>query len=334
MLMRPLGTSGIRASSVGLGTWQFGGWMWGGNAEADSVEAVHAWLDAGANLIDTAPIYGFGLSEEIVGKAIRKKRDQVVLATKAGMVTNTTEGEHKFQSDAAGPKPHGHIGVYILLRPESMRVELERSLKRLQTDYIDLYQTHWQESTTPVEDTMAELLKMKEEGKIRSIGASNATVDQLKRYAKAGRLDVDQERYSMFDRQLDAEQAPWCDENDVAILAYSPLAQGLLTGKMTPDREFEPGDQRREDPRFSENNRRRVQAMLEGFKPIAERHDATIAQLTIAWTIRQRGITHALVGARDGEQATENARAGTIDLSEDEVKIMSEAIDAEAAQVG
>lgn len=333
MLTRPLGKSGIDASAVGLGTWQFGGWMWGGNAEADSVSAVHAWLDAGANLIDTAPIYGFGLSEEIVGKAIAKRRDDVVLATKCGMVANTTRGEHKFNSDAAGPKPNGHIGVYIYLHPNSMRAELEASLKRLRTDYIDLYQTHWQEPTTPIEDTMAELMKMKDEGKIRSIGASNAASDQLKAYAAAGDLDVDQEKYSMLDRQLDAEQAPWCDENDVAILAYSPLAQGLLTGKVGPDREFEPGDQRRDDPRFSVDNRKRVQAMLERIREIADRHDASLAQLTIAWTVRQRGITHALVGARDAAQAEENARAGTIDLSDEEVRTISESIDAEAAQL-
>ena len=188
MQMRPLGPSGIQASVVGLGTWQYGGWMWGGNAETDSIRGIQAALDAGVNLIDTAPIYGFGLSESVVGKAIQGRRDDVVLATKCGMVTNTTSGDYKFTSDALGRNDLGHIDIYIFNSPDSIAAEVERSLKRLGTDHIDLYQTHWQESETPIEATMGVLLRLKEQGKIRAIGVCNASVAEMERYRSAGAL--------------------------------------------------------------------------------------------------------------------------------------------------
>jgi aryl-alcohol dehydrogenase-like predicted oxidoreductase len=326
--MRPLGQSGIDASVVAFGAWVTGGWMWGGASEDDSIRAVHAALDAGINFIDTAPIYGFGLSEEIVGKAIRDRRSDVVLATKCGMVTNTTCGEPKFRSNAQGPDDDGHIGIYIYLHPDSIREEVEASLRRLGTDYIDLYQTHWQEDTTPIEDTMSTLLDLKQEGKIRAIGVSNATSHHMQRYRALGPLDADQEPFSMIKRTIEDDQLPYCRDNDIAVLAYSPLAQGLLTGKVRPEREFDEGDMRRNDPKFSVENRRHVQAMLDAFKPIAQAHDITLAQLTIAWTVHQPGLTHALCGARTPEQARENAAAGDVELSGDELKTMSDAIDA------
>lgn len=328
MRYRELGMSGIEASVVGFGAWAIGGWMWGGADESDSIRAIHASLDAGVNLIDTAPIYGFGLSEEIVGRAIRDRRDEVVLATKCGMVANTRAGEHKFNSDARGPSPNGHIGVYIHLKPESIRREIDASLKRMEVDHIDLYQTHWQEETTPVEDTMDTLLDLKQEGKIRAIGVSNANSSHMRAYRKVGALDADQEKYSMLDREIESDQAAYCEEHEMALLAYSPLAQGLLTGHVTPDREFAAGDQRRTDPRFSVENRKRVASMLERFKPIAEAHDATLTQLAIAWTVSQPGVTHALCGARRAEQATENAGGGSIELSSEELEQMDEAIEA------
>jgi len=331
MKMRPLGASGIDASVVGLGTWAMGGWMWGGTDEADSIDAIHAAIDAGVNLFDTAPIYGFGLSEEILGKAIRDRRDQVVIASKCGMVTNTTEGELKFRSNAMGPDELGHIGIYIYLHPGSIRCEVDASLQRLGVDHIDLYQTHWQESTTAIEETMSALLDLKQEGKIRAIGVCNASSDDMRQYAAVGQLDSDQERYSMLDRKIEDDQLPYCRENDVAVLAYSPIAQGLLTGKVTPDREFEEGDLRRHSDRFSVENRERVMGLLEKITPIAASHDITLAQLAIAWTVHQPGLTHALVGARNVKQARENAAAGDVELQDDEVGTINEAIDEYAA---
>jgi len=325
MLYRKLGNSGIEASAIGLGAWAIGGWMWGGIEEREAIEAIHVSLEKGVNLIDTAPIYGFGRSEQIVGKAIKDKRSQVVLATKCGLVWDKEKGKLHFHSDDKGITPGpSKKKVYIYLQPESIREELEKSLSRLGTDYIDLYQTHWQETTTPIEDTMAELMKMKDEGKIRAIGVSNANLEQLKSY---GPIDADQERYSMLDRKMEKNGTlEYCIKNHIAVLAYSPLVHGLLTGKITPEREFNEGDLRRNNPRFSVANRRGVQEMLGQYASIAQNHKATISQIVIAWTFMQKGITHVLCGARNAEQARENAGAGNIALTANELPAMDEII--------
>jgi methylglyoxal reductase len=241
-------------------------------------------LDAGINLIDTAPIYGFGRSEQIVGKAIRDRRDRVVLATKCSMVCNPTVGYFKFRSDAAGPNPNGHIIIHIYAGPESVRQEVESSLLRLQVDHIDLLQTHWQDTTTPIAETMECLLDLKSQGKIRAIGACNATADQLGQYCQVGPFDTDQEKFSLVNRDIEQDQLPFCRENNVAVLAYSPLGRGLLTGKIGPDRQFTPGDQRAVDPMFSVENRKRVADMIARWQPLCENHNVTPAQLITAWT--------------------------------------------------
>lgn len=327
MPTRPLGSSGIQASIVALGTWVMGGWMWGGNDDDDAVRAIHAAIDRGMNFIDTAPIYGFGHSEQIVGRALAAlgpaARSRAVVATKCGMVCNTREGRPMARSTALGPSETGHIEIFIFNGPESIRRECEDSLKRLQTDHIDLYQTHWQEQQTPYEDTMAALLKLKDQGKIRAIGVCNATTAEMGRYRAAGPLDSDQEKYSMIDRKLDAEQLPYCREHNIAVLAYSPLALGLLTGRVGPEREFALGDMRRTHRRFTRENRAAVGALLAQLEPIAAAHSCTQAQLAIAWTVHQPGITHALVGARNETQVAENAAATAIALSSAEVAQMN-----------
>lgn len=327
MRMKSVGQSGIQGSVVALGTWVMGGWMWGGADESDSIDAVHAALDAGINFLDTAPIYGFGHSEIVVGKAIKDRRDRVVLATKVGMVANAPGGRPMFRSTAAGPDDHGHIPVSIYNHPDSVRAEVELSLKRLQTDRIDLIQTHWQEEDTPYEDTMGALMRLKEEGKVRAIGVCNATTEQMDRYRSVGPLDSDQEKYSMIDRtKMEGGQLEYCRKNNVAVLAYSPLALGLLTGKVGPERAFPEDDLRRAKDRFSVENRKRVQELLDSFAPICEKHACTPAQLVIAWTTHQPGLTHALVGARNREQAIENAKGGTIELSEQDLTTMNAAV--------
>ena len=333
MQHRPIGESGIEASVIGLGTWAIGGWMWGGTNEAEAVRAIHAALDAGINLIDTAPAYGFGLAEEIVGRALRGRRHQAVLATKCGLVWHTTQGVHFFDSDESQPGERGSIHVYRCLAPRVIRYEIEASLKRLQTDVIDLYQTHWQDTTTPIAESMAELMKLKQEGKIRAIGCSNATPAEMDAYRAAGSLDLDQELYSMLDRTQESANLPYCDRQGVAFLAYSPLAQGLLTGAIGPDRIFAEGDQRRGKPRFSVENRAKVAALLEVFRPIAVAHGVSLGQLALAWTSSQPGCTHVLAGARDAAQAAENAAAGRIALTAAECQTMRQAIVAHAATI-
>jgi methylglyoxal reductase len=330
MLYRELGKSGIEVSAVAFGAWAIGGWMWGGAEEKDAFNAIHASLDNGVNLIDTAPIYGYGRSEELVGKAIRDRRDKVVLATKCGLRWDHEEGEFFFHSNEKGITPGPSLlKINKCLRPDSIREEIDRSLKRLGTDYIDLYQTHWQESTTPIADTMAVLEELKAQGKIRAIGVSNATVDQMKAY---GRLDSDQEKYSMIDRGMETNGSlAYCRGENIAVLAYSPLGNGLLTGKITPERKFNEGDLRRMNPRFGRKNLEKIAKMLAEMKPIADEHKITFTQLVIAWTISQPGMTVALCGARNAEQAIENAKGGGIALSAEEIEIIDEAVKKHAA---
>jgi aryl-alcohol dehydrogenase-like predicted oxidoreductase len=314
MLMRKLGSSGLDISAVGFGAWVTGGWMWGGADEETSIAAVHAAIDHGINLIDTAPIYGYGRSEQIVGRAIRDRRDRVVLATKCGLVWDREEGALHFYADDKGAtlRPVDKK-IYKCLRPGSIREEVERSLQYLQTDYLDLLQTHWQDPTTPLAETVAELERLKQEGKIRAFGASNCSLDLLKAY---GSIDTDQEKFSLLDRKMAEDgRLDWCRENSVSVLAYSPLANGLLTGKLSPDREYGAGDLRKANPRFRSENVARINALLQQLQPMAQRHKATIGQLVIAWTAAQPGLTCVLCGARDAEQAIENAAAGSIELS-------------------
>jgi len=315
---RPLGQSGIQASVVAFGAWAIGGWPWGGTDEANAVDAIHRALDLGINLIDTAPAYGLGLSEEIIGRALAGRRDKAVIATKCGLTWHTDKGAYFFSQN---DRP-----VHRYLGPESIRQEVELSLKRLATDYIDLYQTHWQDDTTPIADTMGELMKLKAEGKIRAIGVSNVKLHHLEQYRKIGPVDSAQELYNMLDRGIEAELLPYCLRNNIAVLAYSPLSQGLLTGKVGPEREFPEGDMRRRNPRFSVEGRQRIASMLDEFAPIAKARGITLGQLAIAWTVAQPGLTHALVGARNADQVDENAGAGDVELTPDEHSVINGAI--------
>lgn len=329
MKTRPLGRSGIETSVVGFGAWAIGGWTWGGTNESESIRAIHAFLDAGGSLIDTAPVYGFGRSEEIVGKAIADRRDRVVLATKCGMrwdlnAEQLARAEKKFSTteddiDWSGSAGDASFSVYIYNGRDGIREEVERSLQRLKTDVIDLYQTHWQGDDTAIQERMEALEELRKEGKIRAIGVSNATVEQIQAYSAFGQVDVDQEKYSMLDRNMEHTNLPFCHEQQIAFFAYSPLGQGLLTGRITADRSYEEGDQRRFKERFNPENVQEVQRILEPVQRIARRHEATCAQVTIAWTLAQPGCSHALCGARTPQQAIENARAGAIALSEDEL---------------
>lgn len=315
MQYRSLGRSGIQASVVGLGAWAIGGWMWGGSEERKSIRAIQAALDAGINLIDTAPGYGLGLSETIVGKAIAGRRDRIILATKCGLVWHLEKGRPFLKE--AGKTLHRYLG------PESIRYEVEQSLRRLNTDIIDLYQTHWQDSSTPIEKTMETLLDLKKQGKIRAIGVSNCAVEQVEEYRRTGSVDAVQEKYSMLDRAMDTGYLPYCLNHNIAVLAYSPLANGLLTGTVGPERQFPSDDLRHDNPRFSVENRRAILALLEEMRPIAERLRLTISQLVIAWTAAQPGITHVLTGIRDENQARENAAAGSAALSREDIAAIS-----------
>ena len=324
-LIREIGRSGVRASAVGLGTWAIGGWMWGGTDEAQSIAAIQASLDAGVTLIDTAPAYGLGRSEEIVGKAIAGRRDKAVIATKCGLVWHTQNGKHFFDQD--GQPVHRYLGR------DSINHEVEQSLRRLGTDYIDLYITHWQDVTTPIEETVRALEELKAAGKIRAIGASNVDRSELRHYIQTGSLDAIQERFSMIDRGIEADLLPLTVQNGVSTLSYSSLALGLLSGTIGPDRIFSGDDQRKDNPRFSVANRQKAKDFSEAIRPIAELHGASVAQVVIAWTLAQPGVTFALCGARNPAQAFDNARAGTLRLSADDLKAIDAALVAKLAHM-
>ncbi|WP_350351331.1 aldo/keto reductase [Microbacterium sp. A8/3-1] len=318
MLTRPLGGSSIDASAVGLGTWAIGGWMWGGTDESESIAAIQASIDEGISLIDTAPAYGQGRAEEILGAAIRGRRDEVVLATKCGLVWHTTKGNRFFDFD--GEPVHRYLGR------ESIVHEVEESLRRLGTDHIDLYITHWQDPTTPIEETVAALVQLREQGKIRAIGASNVSEQELRSYVATGELDAIQEEYSMIARDIETTLLPIARDAGVSTLSYSSLALGLLSGSMGPDRVFSGDDQRKGNPRFSLGNREKVARLMEAIDPVADAHAATKAQIVIAWTLQQPGITYSLCGARNPKQARENAAAGRLRLSDDDLTLIDAAV--------
>ncbi|MDO5113473.1 MAG: aldo/keto reductase [Planctomycetia bacterium] len=323
-----IGTTEMQGSVIALGTWAAGGWMWGGTEEKEAVAAIRTALEHGVNLIDTAPVYGFGRSEEIVAKALEGfPREKVLIATKCGLAWTKEEWPkgkgilHFYTTEKGeGSADHFDYRVYKYLRPESIRKEVEESLRRLQTDYIDLLQTHWQDETSCVAETMETMMKLKEEGKIRAVGISNTTCATLEEYEKVGRVEVIQERYSLLDREIEEngllEKAK---KEQITLLPYSPLCRGLLTGRMAPERVFGEGDRRSHEPRFSPESRRQVNEKLAQLQPLAEKHGLTQAQLVIAWTFSKYPKTNVLCGSRTPHQVLENVAAGDARLSTEEI---------------
>ncbi|WP_414755137.1 aldo/keto reductase [Anabaena sp. CCY 9910] len=296
MEKRTLGTSDVKISPILMGTWQAGKKMWVGIEDADSIKTIRAAFEAGITTIDTAEVYGEGHSEQIVAQALSDVRNQVEYATK--VFANHLKYDQVIQA-------------------------CDRSLKNLQTDYIDLYQIHWpagafNSEIVPIEETMNALNHLKEQGKIRAIGVSNFSRAQLAEASQYGRIDSLQPPYSLFWRQVEKDAAPYCVENHISILAYSPLAQGLLTGKFTRGQQFDPADNRAKNKLFQGENFERAQQALDKLRPIAERHNATLAQLALAWLIAQPQ-TNAIAGARYPEQAKDNAQAANIQLSPEEI---------------
>lgn len=328
MQMRQLGTSDLKVTPIIFGAWAIGGWMWGGQDQADSIEAIRAAIDQGVTTIDTAAIYGMGFSEQIVGKAIRGKRDKVQLATKCGMRWDSpAQGDQGTDPWPNTDNDGNDVIVHKNSRPASIVYECEQSLKRLNTDYIDLYQIHWPDVSTPVEDSMRAMVKLKEQGKIRAIGVSNYDVEWLRNAEKVTKLASDQPPYSLMQRKIEPEILPYCLEHRLGVIVYSPLERGLLAGAVPRDRKFPEGDHRASHKFFTPEMRQKVLDALATIKPIADKHKASFAQLAINWTIHEPGITAALVGARNAEQATHNAGAMNFTLTDSERKQIRAAFD-------
>jgi aryl-alcohol dehydrogenase-like predicted oxidoreductase len=322
MEKRKLGKSGVEVTAITFGAWAIGGWMWGGADRKEAVEAIQASYEHGVTSIDTAPAYGQGLSEEIVGEAISHiPRNSVQILTKFGLRWDTTLGEFFFKSQDNSGKV---INMHKLASKESIMQECEASLKRLGTDYIDLYQIHWPDGTTPLSETMEAVQRLIEQGKIRAAGVCNYSANQMDKAENTISLTSNQVPYSMVYRDIEKEIVPYALKHNKAIIAYSPLQRGLLTGKIKPEQRFNEGDTREGNSFFSLPNIIEVNAFLDKLKPLTESKKATLAQLVIRWTIEQPGITIALVGARNAKQAIENAGAGEISLSPDEIRFINE----------
>lgn len=322
MQYRTLGNSDLEVSVITFGAWAAGGWMWGGTERSEAVKAIQASYNAGVTSIDTAPVYGQGLSEEIVGEAIKGlPRDKVQILTKYGMRWDLTKGDFAMHSkNNAGED----IDIYKYAAKDSIIKECEDSLKRLGTDYIDLYQIHWHDKTTPIEETMEAVSSLIKQGKVRHAGVCNYDANLMREAAQYIDLVSDQVPYSMVKRDIENELVPYCIENNKSILAYSPLERGLLTGKMKPGYKFGADDHRASIHFYRDENLERVNAFLDKIKPIAESKNATLGQLVLRWTVEQPGISIALVGARDATQALQNAAAIEISLSAEEIKTITE----------
>jgi aryl-alcohol dehydrogenase-like predicted oxidoreductase len=306
----------IMLSPITYGAFAIGGWFWGGADEGEAIKAIETAIDNGVTTIDTAPVYGMGHSENVVGNTIKGKRDKVQLLTKFGMRWDTLSGDFAFDTNDNDGKP---VKVYKFNGKQSVIEECERSLKRLQTDYIDLYQMHWPDNTTPIEETMEALQILKDQGKIRAAGVCNCPVDLLKKALSVFPLSTNQVGYSMVNRSIEIDLVPYCLENGLGILPHTALQKGLLTGKIKPGHQFGDGDHRAGNAFFKEPLHSAVMTMLEKINFIAVERGISLAQLAINWTMQQPAVTSVLVGARNAEQMLDNVKATTFLLTTEEL---------------
>jgi aryl-alcohol dehydrogenase-like predicted oxidoreductase len=324
MEYRKLGNSDLELSAITFGAWAAGGWMWGGTDHNDALQAIKTAFDLGMTSIDTAPAYGQGASEEIVGAAIKGiPRDQVQILTKFGMRWDLQKGNLAMHTkDNDGNK----IDVYKYAGKESVIYECEQSLKRLGTDYIDLYQIHWPDLTTPIDETFEAVSRLIEEGKVRFAGVCNYNAAQMAKAGEVVNIVSNQIPFSMVNRGVEEETVPYCIENHQSVLAYSPMERGLLTGKIQPGHQFAEGDHRADLAHFQPDFVKKTNELLAQIQPIADAHQASLSQLVLRWTIERPGITIALAGARNADQATQNAKAIEIKLSKEELKTIDDLV--------
>jgi aryl-alcohol dehydrogenase-like predicted oxidoreductase len=275
----------LQVSRVALGTWAMGGWMWGGSNDGESIATIREALAQGINLIDTAPVYGFGDSEEIVGKALEsgQLRSKAVIATKVGL-------------EWRGGK------IYRNSTRDRIMQEFDQSLHRLRTDYIDIYQVHWPDPLVPIEETAEAMRELFEQGKIRAIGVSNFSVEQMERFRRVAPLHVLQAPYNLFERAIEADILPYCRANGIATLGYGALCRGLLSGRMRSDTTFEGDDLRGLDPKFQPPRYAQYLAAVHQLDQLAQdRYGRRVIHLAVRWMLDQ-GVSVALWGGRRPDQ--------------------------------
>jgi aryl-alcohol dehydrogenase-like predicted oxidoreductase len=307
MQKRQLGYSDLKLTTVGLGTWAIGGpWQfgWGPQDDDEAVAAILAALENGINWIDTAPAYGCGHSEDLVGKTLKQTSRKPFIATKCGVLCNKKREK------------------VSRLKRESVRKECHTSLKRIGVETIDLYQMHWGEPDEDIEEAWSEMAKLTKEGKVRYIGVSNFNVEQIRRVQKIAPVASLQPPYSMLHREVEDELLGYCAENNIGVVVYSPMQRGLLTGKFSEERlaSLPPDDHRRQSPDFQDPQFTATLQLVEKLRPIAERGGGTLAQLAISWVLRRDEVTAAIVGARRPSQTEETAKAGDWNLAAEDIE--------------
>ncbi len=318
MEFKRLGDSEVTVTPIAFGAWAIGGWMWGGAEESAAIKAINASLDLGITTIDTAPIYGFGKSEELVGQALKGiARDKYQILTKYGMNWRTAKGEYYFDTVDNNGKP---LKVYKYSGREAVLKDCEDSLRRLQTDYLDLLQIHWPDGTTPISETMEAIAKLLEQGKIRAAGVCNYNVSQVDEALKTVKIVSNQVPYSLIHRNIEKDILPQALAKGMSILPYSPLQRGLLTGKIKRDHKFNAGDTRENNKYYKPENIDRTNAFLQKIKHIADGYGVSLGQLVINWTTRQPGMDCVLVGARDEKQVRENVGSLSFKLTDEDIK--------------
>lgn len=309
---RQLGRTDLHITRIGFGSWAIGGgnweFSWGPQDDRSAIEAIERAIDLGMNWIDTAAVYGLGHSEELVGRAVRRMSRKPYIFTKCSMRWDDSRQ------------------IYRTLRADSVRSECEASLRRLQVDRIDLYQIHWPNPEPEIEEGWAEMARLKAEGKVRHIGVSNFSVDQMRRLQAMAPIASDQPKYSLVHREIEPDVLPFCLEHGIGVIAYAPMASGLLTGAMTPQRvaNFPPDDWRRRSPDYQEPLLSRHLALAALLARIGERHGRSAGEVAIAWTLRHPAVTGAIVGARSASQVDGMAGAADVRLDEDEVREIEE----------
>ncbi|MFP3909392.1 MAG: aldo/keto reductase [Archaeoglobaceae archaeon] len=301
----------VRPTRIGLGTWAIGGWMWGGTDEQKSIDTVHHALDKGINFIDTAPAYGFGLSEELVGKAVEQygNREDLVIATKVGIEWN--ENEEVFRNASR----------------ERIFKEVEDSLERLRTDYIDVYQIHWPDPLVPIGETAEAMRQLYDEGKIKAIGVSNFSTRQMDDFRKVAPVHTCQPPYNLFEREIEDDVLPYCQENNIILLTYGALCRGLLTGKMKPDTRFTGDDLRKVDPKFQSPRYEQYLEAVEKLDEFARKYNKRVLHLAVRWILDRIGDGIALWGARKPPQVDPVDEVMGWELEQDAMKQLDSIIE-------
>ncbi len=309
MEKRKLGTSDLEVSVIGFGAWGIGGKpFWPNQSNDESVRAIQKAFDFGINFFDTAPVYGFGRSERLIAKALKTKRDKVILATKCGL---------RWEKESPG-------SIRKESSADSIRFEIEESLRRLETDFIDLYQVHWPDPATPFQETMEELVKLKEEGKILNIGLSNFSKEQMEECLKYGEFVSLQSMYNMLERDLEKDEIPFCKKKRIGVIPYSPLASGVLTGKYDKQTNFKDWRGKGLFGHFSGKVYESHIDKVEKLKSIASNYGKKVYHLAINWLLAQEGVSTAIVGVKKAAQIQDNQQATGWEISGDDMKKIGE----------